>query len=70
MAWTQGDIDRLKAAIATGVREVQYADGTRSVYRSLGEMREVLALMRAEVAAAAGPQRSYRAVRVTPRSGY
>ncbi|GEO80964.1 phage head-tail joining protein [Pararhodospirillum oryzae] len=35
--------DALQEAIDTGVRECQYADGTRMVYRSTAEMRDALA---------------------------
>ncbi|OYD80948.1 phage head-tail joining protein [Azospirillum brasilense] len=71
MAWTQDDVDTLKAAIATGAQDVQYSDGSRTTYRSLKDMRDTLAMMQSEVDAAAQPtRRTYRAVRVTPRSGY
>lgn len=50
MAWTQSDADALKAAIATGARDVTYSDGSRVVYRSLDEMRQVLAMIQGEVA--------------------
>jgi len=57
MAFTQADIDKLKAAIATGALRVRYAD--RDVmYRSLAEMRQTLAMMEEEVAAAAGRTRT------------
>lgn len=49
MAWTQADKDALKAAIATGAREVQYSDGSRIAYRSLREMEQTLALMEKEL---------------------
>lgn len=51
MAWTQIDIDALKAAIATGVTSVSYAGPpARSVsYRSLAEMQAVLAMMERDV---------------------
>jgi hypothetical protein len=53
MAWTQTDIDKLKAAMAQGARRVKYAD--REVeYRDLAEMRQTLGLMESEVNAAAG----------------
>lgn len=48
MAWTQIDIDRLKNAIKLGVREVQH-EHTRTVYRSLAEMKAILADMETEV---------------------
>lgn len=51
--WTQTDIDKLKAAIATGHLTVKFAD--RSVtYQSLSEMRALLASMQQDVAAAGG----------------
>lgn len=59
MAWTQADADALKAAIAKGESRVTFAD--RSVeYRSLADMREALALIEAELAAAADPPRPRR----------
>lgn len=71
MAWTQDDVDALKAAIATGAQDVQYSDGSRVTYRSLKDMRDTLAMMQSDVAATAQPdRRTYRAVRVTLRSGY
>ena len=56
MAYTQTDIDKLKAAIAQGALRVRYAD--REVYyRSLSEMRQTLGMMQAAVDAAAGKTR-------------
>lgn len=53
MAWSQADIDTLKAAIASGVRRVQYHD--REVeYQTTADMLTALGSMQAEVAAAAG----------------
>ena len=55
MAWTQQEIDALKAAIAKGEKQVAFAD--RSVtYRSLEEMLAALRLMEAEVAGATRPR--------------
>lgn len=48
MAWTQKDIDALKAAIATGATKVRFADNREVVYRTLADMRSTLAEMRAE----------------------
>lgn len=53
MAFTQTDIDALKAAIATGALEVEFGAGPdkRKVrYRNLADMKETLALMLADVA--------------------
>lgn len=48
MAWTQASIDRLKAAIASGARQVM--EGGRMVtYQSTDEMLRVVAMMEAEV---------------------
>lgn len=61
MAWTQTDIDRLKAAIATGARRVEYGSGeTRRVveYRSLSEMEKILAEMQDDIAGALAPART------------
>jgi hypothetical protein len=52
MAWTQTDIDRLKAAIALGTRKVEFGSGeTRRVqeYQSIDAMLKALAVMEAEV---------------------
>jgi len=52
MAWTQSDIDTLKAAIATGAKKVTFGAGPdkREVeYRSLAEMEETLRKMEVEV---------------------
>lgn len=56
MAWTQTDIDALKAAIASGQLIVRSADRMIN-YRSLAEMRQTLALMEAEVAGSSGALR-------------
>ena len=66
MSWTQADVDALKKAIAEGVRVVQRGD-RRVEYRSLDEMRQVLAMVQGEVSP---PTKPVRAFRVSPRSGY
>ncbi len=48
MAWTQGDIDGLKAAIARGARRVRI-NGEEVEYASMAEMMRALARMEAEV---------------------
>lgn len=60
MAWTQDDIDALKRAIATGVRRAEFGSGeSRRVqeFRSLAEMKDILADMETEVAGPLAPQR-------------
>jgi hypothetical protein len=50
VAYTQSDVDRLKTAIAQGVRRVRFND--RDIeFRSLDEMERSLALMERELAA-------------------
>lgn len=62
MAWTQADIDALKTLIATGAESVSYGGPpARSMTtRPLDEMLQLLALMEAEVNAAAGTGTPYR----------
>jgi hypothetical protein len=53
MAWTQADVDTLKAAIASGVRRVRYTD--REVeYQSTDEMLAALGTAQQAVNASAG----------------
>ncbi|NUB27217.1 phage head-tail joining protein [Azospirillum brasilense] len=65
MVWTQQHIDDLKAAMATGMTEFQYSDGSRGVYRSVPDMQRLLALMQAEVDAALGVKPINRVVFTT-----
>jgi hypothetical protein len=48
MAWTQTDIDKLKAAMGGGIKRVQYTSGSVE-YQSVADMRRVLAEMEQEV---------------------
>ena len=48
MAWTQSDIDKLKKAMAKGVRRVRYISGEVE-YQDVADMERVLKLMEAEV---------------------
>lgn len=55
MAFTQADVDKIKAAIAAGVKRVRFRD--REVeYRSLEEMKDALELIEKEL----NPRPSYR----------
>lgn len=64
MAWTQAEIDTLKAAVASGVLTVRFVGGNgveRMVtYQSLAEMRDLLAEMQGAVAASSGSGTPYR----------
>jgi hypothetical protein len=65
MAFTQAQITALEQAIATGATRVRYAD--RDVtYRSLAEMRDLLAEMKEQVN---GTTRT-RQIRVTSVKGF
>ena len=48
MSYTQGDIDKLRAAIAKGASEVRIGE-EQVKFRSLAEMRSLLAEMEAAV---------------------
>lgn len=58
MAFTQTDVDALKAAMAKGVRRVRNSNGEEVLYNSFAEMRQALAMMEAEVAGSAAPRRA------------
>lgn len=57
MAWTQTDIDKLKAALAQGATRVRFSD-REVTYRDLNEMKETLRMMQSEVDAASGVVRT------------
>jgi hypothetical protein len=61
MAWTQVDIDALKAAIKSGVRRVTFGDQTTE-YQDTASMIRALRLMEAEVTTAAGTATSGRTI--------
>jgi hypothetical protein len=56
MAWTQTQLDALKAAYARGVRSVTFGDRT-TVYQSQAEMAEAIARIEAELARSTTPPR-------------
>lgn len=59
MAWTTEDLDKLKAAIATGAKTVKYADKEVD-YRSLSEMIAIKKTMEQELGLLpAGSKHSY-----------
>lgn len=60
MAYTQADYDELQAAIARGAKSVAYRD-KRVEYRSLDEMRSILAEMGKQLAIPSSrpPSRTY-----------
>lgn len=48
MALTQADEDAILAAIARGESEVRFSDGRMVKYRSIGDLRQALAVARSE----------------------
>lgn len=68
MAWTQDDVDALKAAIATGAKDVTYSDGSRVTYRDLNEMKDILGQLQAEVAGSS--VKRARTIRVNSAKGF
>lgn len=48
MAWTQTDIDKLKASMASGVLTVRHGE-TSTTFQSLADMQKQLERMEAEV---------------------
>ena len=59
MAWTQSDIDALKAAIAAGrgARSISFGDQTVT-FHSVAEMIELLRVMQDDVSATASTPRT------------
>lgn len=53
MAWQQVDLDRIEAAIATGVDRVKFADGREVQYRNASIMLAVRTEIKAALAAQA-----------------
>lgn len=53
MAFQQSDLDKLDAAILSGVRSVTFADGRKTEFHSLNEMRALRSDVKAELSAAA-----------------
>lgn len=61
-AYTQAQLDALRAALASGTLDVSY-DGKRVTYRSLKEIERAIAVVSGALDASAGTVRT-RAVRV------
>ena len=52
MAWTQADVDALKAALKSGVLRVRYSDGREVEYNNVDQMLRLLQAMEGDVLAA------------------
>lgn len=68
MAYTQTQRDALEAAIASGALTVRYGE-TSTTYRSLAEMRQVLAAIDQSLTTAAGA-RKRRITKITSTRDY
>jgi hypothetical protein len=68
MAFTQEDIEAIDEAIATGVLEVQFADGKRTRYRSINELERAKYHIEGEITKALG-KRPRRGVRMNVTKG-
>jgi hypothetical protein len=53
MAYQQSDLDKLDAAIASGVRSVTFADGRRTEYHSLDQLLAARAVIASQLTMAA-----------------
>jgi hypothetical protein len=60
MAWTQSDLDALRANIASGVMVTRFADGREVRYQSLGDMMRAEQRIAATIASASDNGRSRR----------
>jgi hypothetical protein len=69
VAWTQADVDKLKASIASGRKSVTYEGKGAIVYQDTSAQLAALAKMEAEVNTATGAVRT-RQVRFVTRSGF
>jgi len=73
MAYTQTDLDNVKAALASGEQSVEVA-GRKVVYRSVDELRKARDDIQSELSAAAastsGTRRGSYAVRFTTARGH
>ena len=50
MAFQQSDLDRIDAAIGSGLRKVTFADGRSTEYQNVGDMLKARDLIAGEVA--------------------
>lgn len=67
MAWTQTDLDRIEAAIASGELRVGF-EGRNIEYRSIEELRKARAEIKAELAQSGTP--IVRQIRISSTKGF
>lgn len=53
MAFTEADLDTLRAAMASGIKRVTFADGRTTEYQNAAEITAAYKIAKAEVSAAA-----------------
>jgi hypothetical protein len=70
MAWTQTDLDAVKAAIASGERRVRFADGRETEYRSVDELKKAKAAIEAELGIDSGATPRTRQIRLYSTKGF
>jgi hypothetical protein len=68
MPYQPSDLAKLDAAIVSGIRSITFADGRKTEYQSLADMRAVRADVKAELASAAS-QTSRRTRFIVARVG-
>ncbi|KFI24358.1 phage head-tail joining protein [Paenirhodobacter enshiensis] len=56
MAYTQAHLDLIKESYASGVTSVSY-DGKTTTYRSLAEMKQIIATIEGELSSTSGRSR-------------
>jgi hypothetical protein len=62
MPYTQDDLAKLKKAIATGAKKVRFGSGDsahETEFRTLAEMKQIVADIEAEIGTNANPRASY-----------
>lgn len=62
MAYTSADLAILERAVASGVMRVRYSDGKEVTYRSTDELLRAIAVVKAQIAQAAGSPRTMSAL--------
>lgn len=60
MAWTQTDLDNLRAAAASGVRKVSFADGRSTEYQNADMILAAIKVVEADLAGVANGRQSRR----------
>lgn len=69
MAWTSDDLATIDAAIASGIREIQYQD-RKVIYPSIDDLKAARTEIAAYLSQQANGQKPVRMVRVYTRNGW